>query len=209
LNNRYALTVTMQVWPTADTPDPEKLIGPSVWLLDVYRKTAEKVVDPVTDRDPEVAKGEAGVFRPGSDLVVANGKLYVAEEDSLEGRLPADEEADGYVSIFDISDARYPHFIKRLVPHEDFDVGTDYLPADFAIAHGLGVTPDNRYVYVASYASGYILKIDTAIDQVVAVFSAEEGVEMPHGGFIPGNASDSSFANPPHKIEPRRFGFKK
>jgi hypothetical protein len=210
LNHRYALTATMQVGPTGGEEDPYPIIGPSVWLLDTVKMTAERIIDPVDSSDGP------GIFRPGSALGVAKNKLYVAEEDSLEGRHPLaargeeglaamgfDEETikdimkggkpDGYVSIFDISDVRHPKFIKRLSPGKE-------LPADFAIGHELAVSPGEGIVYVNSFASGHIIKIDTERDEVIGAFSEEQGVKMPHGAFFPGNASESSFPRPPIKV---------
>jgi len=54
------------------------------------------------------------------------------------------------------------------------------LPEDFAVAHGLTVTPDEKSVFVASYISSYIAKIDTATDTVTKVWG-------PHGGFVAGS----------------------
>ena len=106
---------------------------------------------------------------------MAGFKLYVAEEDSI------DEEfgQDGYVSVFDISNIHQPRFLKRLRPGME-------LPQDFAVAHGLNVTVDERFVFVASYASSYIIKIDTETDEVVKMFGPDDGIKTPHGGFIAG-----------------------
>ena len=38
------------------------------------------------------------------------------------------------------------------------------------MAHGLTVTPDEKSVFVASYISSYIAKIDTATDTVTKVW---------------------------------------
>ena len=169
LNNRYALTVSMQFGPTSLTPAGTSIIGPSGWLLDVYRGRAKQIIGTA---DSPV---DPGIYRSASDLVVAGHKLYVAEEDTIDGSYGD----DGFVSVFDISDIHHPRFLKRLQPGRE-------LPADFTVAHGLNVTVDERYVYVASYASNYVIKIETETDKVVRVFGPHEGIQSPHGGFIAG-----------------------
>ncbi|MDJ0555666.1 MAG: hypothetical protein QNJ68_14725 [Microcoleaceae cyanobacterium MO_207.B10] len=168
-DDRYAFTASMQFGPTSLTPEGQNIVGPSLWLLDTFEGTAERVVGTANTAD------ESGIFRSPSDIGIAGDKLYVAEEDSLDDSFGD----DGYISVYDISDINEPEFIKRFKPGED-------LPADFAIAHGLNVTPDERYVYAASYASNYIIKIDTETDEVEKVFSSEDELNMPHGGFTAG-----------------------
>ena len=168
LNNKFALTATMQFGPTSLTPWGTTIIGPSVWLLDVRKGRAKQIIGTAaTAADP-------GIYRSASDLVVAGHKLYVAEEDSINGTFGV----DGFVSVFDISNIKKPVFLKRLSPG-------DGLPGDFKVAHGLNVTPDERFVYVASYWSNYILKIDTDTDEVVKEFGPDR-INAPHGGFIAG-----------------------
>ncbi len=169
LNNHYALTASMQLGPTSLSPQSAKIIGPSVWLLDVRKGLAEPIIGTAANAD------DAGIYRSASDLVVAGYKLYVAEEDSIDGSFGD----DGYVSVFDISNIRQPRFLKQLKPGQE-------LPQDFVIAHGLNVTVDERFVYVASYASNYIIKIDTETDEVVKIFGSNDGITAPHGGFIAG-----------------------
>jgi DNA-binding beta-propeller fold protein YncE len=103
---------------------------------------------------------DAGVFRSPSDLAIANFQLYLAEEDSLDGTFGD----DGYISVFDISNISQPRFIKRFQPGVE-------LPAGFDIAHGINATLDGRSVYVASYASNYIIKIDTSTNKVKDLWS--------------------------------------
>jgi hypothetical protein len=169
LNNRFALTASMQVGLTSLTPSKEKILGPSVCLLDVRKGLAESIIGMATDVEG------ADIFRSACDLVVAGFKLYIAEEDSIDGSFGD----DGYVSVCDISNIREPRFLKHLSPGVE-------LPQDFVIAHGLNVTVDERFVYVASYASSYIVKIDTDTDTVVKVFGPTDGINAPHGGFIAG-----------------------
>ncbi len=172
INNRYALTVSMQFGPTSLTPDGASIIGPSAWLLDTWKMTASKIIGPTDDVNG------AGILRSASDLTVAGHKLYIAEEDSLDGSFGN----DGFVSVFDISDVNNPVFIKRFQPGP----GVDDLPSDFAVAHGITTTPDERYVYVASYASNHIIKIDSKTDEVMKVYSEADGLNMAHGGYMAG-----------------------
>lgn len=170
LDNRYAVTASMQLDKTSRTPSmTESIIGPSVWLIDSWDKTAKQIV-----ATTDYVNG-AGIYRSASDVVVAGGKLFVAEEDTLD----YDFANDGYVSIFSLSDPLRPRFLTRLKPGVE-------LPADYAVAHTMVVTPDERFVYVASWVSGYIVKIDVATNKVVKLFGPKQGMVMPHGIFIAG-----------------------
>jgi len=170
LNNRYAYTATMQFAKTSLSRRRQNISPPAVWLLDMWTGRAKRVIGTAATAD------DPGIFRSPSDQVIANGKLYVAEEDTLDDSY-AD---DGFVSVFDLSNPRKPQFIKRLKPGE-------VLPEDFAVAHGLTVTPDQNSVFVASYISHYIAKIDTATDTVTKFWSEEDGLSAPHGGFVAGS----------------------
>lgn len=170
LDNRYAYTATMQFAKTSLSGRRKKISPPAVWLLDMWTLRAKRVIG--TARSPN----GRGIFRSPSDQVIANGKLYVAEEDTLDKSYGD----DGFVSIFDLRKPYKPKFIKRLKPG-------DGLPEDFAIAHGLTVTPDQKSVFVASYISSYIAKIDTSTDTVTKVWGSEDGLSMPHGGFVAGS----------------------
>lgn len=170
IDDRFAYTATMQFGETSLTPKGRKVSPPALWLVDTKRRKAKRVSGTSKDAD------DPGVLRSASDVNIANGKLYVAEEDTLDGTFGD----DGFVSIFDISDPENPVFLKRLKPGGE-------LPADFAIAHGISVTPDERFVYVASYFSSYIVKIDTETDTVAKVFGPSDGLNVPHGGFVAGS----------------------
>jgi hypothetical protein len=175
LDDRYALTATMQFGPTSLTPPENQIIGPSVWLLDVSNPASmqgTKIIDPAAGPD------DPGVFRSASDVQVAGPglKLYIAEEDSLDGSYGE----DGYIAVFDISTPRQPRFLKRFKPGKE-------LPANYCIAHAMTVTPDGQSLYVASYACSYIVKIDTTTDEVVKVYGPADGLSRPHGGFIAGS----------------------
>ncbi len=160
----------MQFGPTSLTPEGTRIIGPSVWLLDVESRTAKKVIGTAKHVN------DGGVYRSASDLAVVGSKLYIAEEDSIDDNFGD----DGYVSVFGIRDIDNPVFLKRFKPWDE-------LPTDFSVTHSLIVTPVGRYIYADSYASNYIIKIDTQRDQVVKVFNkSDHGLIMPHAGFISG-----------------------
>lgn len=178
LNNRYAYVATMQQGKTPQSTC--KISGPGVYLIDAERKITKRVAG--TARDAFAA----GVWNSGSDAVVANGKLYVSEERTLDGDypFPPSENSVGSVGIFRIRMNRSLRWMKRIRP------GSDGMPEDFGVGHGSSVaTVDGReYVFVGSYASGHIIKIDTHTDEVVKVWSGgEDGLNAPHGGFVAGS----------------------
>ncbi len=180
LDDRFALTAAMQLGSTSLTPSGVDVIGPSVWLLDTRKGKAEMIIGPATS-----AGEDGGIFRSPSDIAVANGKLYVAEEHTLVEEEEDEFGKDGYISIFDISDVHNPQFIKRLKPETPEEPDGE-LPEDYAVSHGLNPTLDEAFVYVTSWVSNYILKIDTQTDEVSKVFSSEDGLNVPHGGFVAG-----------------------
>lgn len=170
LDERFAVTASMQFDKTSLTPDTtRRIIPPSVWLLDTVEGTATKII-----RHTKRVNGR-GVFRSPSDLAVVNGKLYLAEEDTLDYNFGE----DGYISVWDLTDRYNPRFIKRMKPGHE-------LPQGYSVAHTISPTPDNRYLIVASWVSGYVLKIDTVTDQVVKQWGPEDGLVQPHGIFAAG-----------------------
>jgi hypothetical protein len=169
LDDRYAVTATQQLGPTSLTPAGTTMIGPSVWLIDTRERTARQIIGP-TDR-----VDGAGIYKPGSDLMVVNGKLYVAEEDTGGERIEA-----SYISIFDFSDPLRPTFLRRLRPGVE-------LPAGWDVSHEFYRSLDRRWLYAQSWSSGHLIKIDPRTDEVVKVWAKEDGFHMPHGNFIPGN----------------------
>lgn len=171
LDERYAVTATMQFDKTSLTPpSTETIIPPSCWLIDAWEGTATQIISATDEVDG------AGIFRSASDIAVVGNKIYFAEEDTIEHGIGE----DGYISVFDISDNYRPQFLKRFKPGEE-------LPAGFAVAHSLTPTPDHRYLMVASWLSGYVIKIDTLTDEVVKIFGPADGLVMPHGFFGAGN----------------------
>ena len=171
LDERFALTATMQLDKTSLTPSTtEEIIPPSVWLLDTMEGTATKIIEHTKDVDSH------GVYRSASDLVVVNGKLYIAEEDTID----PEYGQDGYISVFDLTDRYEPKFLKRLKPGNE-------LPTGYAVAHTINPTPDGRHILVASYATGYLLKIDTYTDTVVKVWGPDDGLVKPHGIYTAGD----------------------
>ena len=171
LDERYAVTATMQLDKTSLTPaSTVSVIPPSCWLIDAWEGTARQIIGPTDDVDGH------GILRSASDLAVVGNKIYFAEEDTIDYELGQ----DGYVSVFDLTDLDNPQFVKRFKPGEE-------LPEGFAVAHSLTPTPDHRYLLVASWFSGYVIKIDTQTDTVVEMFGPEDGLVMPHGFFGAGN----------------------
>jgi hypothetical protein len=169
LNEFLALSGAMQLGPTSLTPKGSTIAGPSVWLTDIRTGKAKQIIGPTKDVNG------AGCFRPASYVTVAKDKLFVAEEDSLDGSFGN----DGYIAIYDIKDVNKPVFLKRLKPGVD-------LPADYSIAHSFSVTLDEKSVLVESYSSRYMLRIDTKTLKVVKVVGKQDGLVMPHGGYIAG-----------------------
>jgi len=170
IDERFAVTATMQFDTTSLTPPSAEVVPPSAWLIDAWKGTATLIVS-ATDH-----VGGEGIFRSASDLAVIGNKLYIAEEDTID----YDIGQDGYISVFDVSKRDQPEFLKRLKPGVE-------LPDGFTVAHSLTPTPDHRFLFVASWHSGYVLKIDTETDEVVKVFGPEDGIVMPHGFFAAGN----------------------
>ena len=175
LDDRYAYVGTMQVAATSATPAGSTIIEPSIWLLDVVSMKATRVIGTATS-------AVQGLLRSPSDVALAHGKLYVAEEDSWGERVdapPGDYGRDGYVSIWDVSVPAQPRFIKRLAPG-------DGLPSDFRNAHTASAMADDSAVYVSSFISDHLIKIDTETDTVTKVYSMEDGLSMFHGEFAAG-----------------------
>lgn len=174
LDNRYAYLGAMQVGPTSRTLPGDSLVGPSVWLVDTKQNTAKCVIGP-TD-----SEAGAGMYRPPSDVAVAAGKLYVAEEDSWT---PNEDMGGygqtGYISIWDLSDRGRPCFLKRLRPGHE-------LPDDFRNAHTATAMFDEDSVFVSSFVSNHLIRVDTATDKVAKVYTAEDGLDMFHGEFAAG-----------------------
>jgi hypothetical protein len=175
LDDRFAYLGAMQVAPTSRTLPGDTIVGPSVWLIDTELNTAECVIRP-TD-----SEAGAGMYRPPSDVAVAAGKLYVAEEDSwsVNDEMPTSYGQDGFISIWDISNHGKPCFIKRLRPGHE-------LPADFRNAHTATAMFDQDSVFISSFVSNHLVRIDTGTDKVAKVYSAADGLDMFHGEFAAG-----------------------
>ncbi|MFC5473623.1 hypothetical protein [Paraherbaspirillum soli] len=180
LNDRYAYMGTMQKGATSTTPKGFKIIEPSVWLIDVQEGTAKRVIGTASTSGYGT---KDGLLRSPSDIAIVGNKMYVAEEDSWGEKTNApkgDYGRDGYISIWDISKQSQPKLIKRLSP------GDGELPADFRNAHTASAMLDGDFVFVSSFISNYLIKIDTKTDKVVKVFSKADGLEMFHGEFAAG-----------------------
>ena len=169
LDDRMAIIGSQQTGPTSLTPAGFEVVGPSVWLVDAQDGTAQMIVGPAQTPD------DPGIYRAASDIMVVRGKLYVAEEDSM------DEEVNtSFISIFDLADPHNPKFLRRLRPGEG-------LPDGWHLSHEFYRTPDGRELYAQDWHGGYLVKIDPATDEVIAVWSKADGFQMPHGNFVAGN----------------------
>lgn len=176
LDDRYAYVATMQLGSTSLSGE-YPVSGPGVYLVDAESGTATRVASTSQNKNSE------GVWNSGSDAVIANGKLYVSEEETLDGNFP--QEGVGSVGVFDINDDRSLSWIKRIV----FNSG-DGMPQGFKVGHGSQVVTGGdgkEYVFVASYASNHIIKIDTETDAVVKFWDESDGLNVPHGGFASGS----------------------
>ncbi|GAA2277723.1 hypothetical protein GCM10010145_58420 [Streptomyces ruber] len=175
IDNRFAYVGAMQAGSTSRTPPGATVVGPSVWLIDTRLDTAERVIGPTGTPDG------AGMYRPPSDLAIAKGKLYVAEEDSWGGRTedPFDYGRDGYISIWNIYDRDRPSFIKRLRPGRE-------LPTGFRNAHTATAMYEEDSVFISSFVSDHLIRIDTSTDTVAKVYDADDGLSMFHGEFAAG-----------------------
>lgn len=171
IDDNRAVAGTMQLGPTSLTPYGAEVIGPSVWLVDARQKKAKKILGTAASPD------QPGVYRSASDVMLVGHKLYVGEEDSLGATFGR----DGSLAVYDATDIEHPVFLKRLRPGRG-------LPAGFTLGHAMSVTPGGEYIYLESYASGYLLKIDTQLDKVVRVFDESDGLTTPHGAFISGSS---------------------
>jgi DNA-binding beta-propeller fold protein YncE len=169
LDDRYAVTGTQQTGNTSLTPTGWKVVGPSVWLIDAVEGKGKMIIGPAKSPD------DPGIYKPGSDVVVVGKKLYVGEEDSMDATLD-----QGNVSIWDISDPNSPKFIRRLQAGKE-------LPENYTMTHEVYASLDGRHVYIQSWGSGHLIKIDGDTDEVTSVLTSEDvGWHMPHGNFIPG-----------------------
>ncbi|MDQ4074197.1 MAG: hypothetical protein M3162_07845, partial [Thermoproteota archaeon] len=185
INNTHAITSTQQLGPTSATPNNTKIIGPSVWLINIENVNSQDNNNGGASQQTSAAtmiipfsnntQGN-GIFKPASDTTILGNKLYVAEEDSMDESI----DNQGQVSIWDITNLQNPQLIKRLSPGQG-------LPENFQLGHTIYATPDGKFVYVEDWNSGQLVKIDTSVDEVINVFNKENsGFMMPHGGFITG-----------------------
>ena len=135
----------------------------AVWLVDLSTGKTCAVLD---------AKD---ILEGVSDVVIANGKLYVAEGNVAQ--LLAGDEAPGHLSIWNIKDPWRPVFVKRLSAEKG-------LPDDFSNAHGVAESHDGRVVFVESFSSNYLIQIDTETDTAVRIFDGSDGLDFTHGLYM-------------------------
>jgi hypothetical protein len=136
-----------------------------VWYVNVPKRMVKSIL-----RAKDLMEGV-------SDLFVSNKRLFVAEGNVAQ--VLAKEAAPGHVSVWDISNPLVPLFLKR------FSAG-DPLPSDFSNAHNLGGTSDGKFVYVESFSSNYMIKIDVEKLSVVRTYGKLEGMDVPHGIYLQG-----------------------
>lgn len=177
VNNRYAYVATMQLASTSISVQKGYTVGgPGVYLIDSKEKKATRVAG--TSQN----KNQPGVWNSGSDVIIANNKLYVCEEETMNGKL-SEGTSRGSVGVWQIEEDLTLKWIKRIVQGSGDD-----MPEGFSVGHGgvRVVANGKEYVYVASYASNQIIVIDTDSDTVVKVWDEEDDMSAPHGGFVAG-----------------------
>ena len=174
-----AFVATMQLGSTSITDCP--ISGPGIYVIDADTKTATWVAGTSNN------KNEEGVWNSASDILLAKGadgelKLYVSEEATLDAN--GNGESDGSVGVWRIKNDLSLEWIKRL-----YHGSGDGVPPQFGVGHGSArcvVSEDEEYVFVQSYTSDHIIKIDTRIDKVVKTWDSSDGLSAPHGAFCSG-----------------------
>ena len=101
------------------------------------------------------------------------------EKTACNSQMPGGYGHDGFVSVWDISDRDKPKFIKRLRPGHE-------LPDDFRNAHTATAMFDEDSVFVSSFVSNHLIRLETTNDKVAKVYSADDGLDMFHGEFAAG-----------------------
>lgn len=155
----------------------------SVWMVDVSEKSPKASL---VIRKSLLENGEDGVQEGVSDNAIANGKLYNAEGNFrkfLDGKI-----VPGSVSVFKIdkSDPSKLSYVARIKPRKADEKPCDKaevcrkLPPDYSNAHELIRTPDEKFVFVTSFSSNYLLKINTEDDSVAQIWF----MKAPHGFYI-------------------------
>lgn len=166
--------------PDQGTP---KAFEASVWMVDISGKEPKAFLAiGKSKRD----NGEDGVQEGVSDNAIANGKLYNAEGNFrkfLDGKV-----VPGSISVFKIdkSDPSKLDYVARIKPRKADEKPCEKteacrkLPPDYSNAHELIRTPDEKFVFVTSFSSNYLLKIDTSNDSIAQVWF----MKAPHGFYI-------------------------
>ncbi|OQW49150.1 MAG: hypothetical protein A4S09_03545 [Proteobacteria bacterium SG_bin7] len=155
----------------------------SVWMVDLSGNKPKALLAVGKSKS---AHGEDGVQEGVSDNAIANGKLYNAEGNFrkfLDGKL-----VPGSISVFKIdkNDPSKLSYVTRIKPRKIEEKACDKnevcrnLPPDYSNAHELIRTPDEKFVFVTSFSSNYLLKIDTSNDSVAQVWF----MKAPHGFYI-------------------------
>ena len=135
----------------------------SVWFV----KVDEHQVFPIL-REDQILEGV-------SDLAILNNKLFAAEGNVA--KFLAGEETPGHVSVWDIQNPTEPKLLKR------FSAGMG-LPSDFSNAHSLGAVLKGNSVYVESFSTDYLIKINSEKLEVEKIYGSEDGLDVPHGIYV-------------------------
>ena len=135
----------------------------SVWFV----KVDEHQVFPIL-REDQILEGV-------SDLAILNNKLFAAEGNVA--KFLAGEETPGHVSVWDIQNPTEPKLLKR------FSAGMG-LPSDFSNAHSLGTVLKGNSVYVESFSTDYLIKINSEKLEVEKIYGSEDGLDVPHGIYV-------------------------
>ena len=149
---------------THDTSEaPASTFEQSVFLVNVSAGTATAVLHKWDGSDES-----SGVKEGVSDVVIANGNLYVCE-----GNVNNPTGA-GYVSVWRIAGNGSLTFVNRLGANTG-------LPASFKQCHGLMRSRDGRWVFAQSFISKHVVKISSMTNWPAKIWDAGDGLSLPHG----------------------------
>jgi len=149
---------------THDTSEaPANTFEQSVFLVNVSAGTATAVLHKWDGSDES-----SGVKEGVSDVVIANGNLYVCEGNVNNAT------GAGYVSVWSIAGNGSLTFVNRLGANTG-------LPASFKQCHGLMGSRDGRWVFAQSFISNHIIKISSMTNWPAKIWDAGDGLSMPHG----------------------------
>ncbi|MEE8292306.1 MAG: hypothetical protein V3R80_12560 [Candidatus Tectomicrobia bacterium] len=149
---------------THDTSEaPASTFEQSVFLVNVSAGTATAVLGKWDGSDES-----SGVKEGVSDVVIANGNLYVCEGNVNNAT------GAGYVSVWSIAGNGSLTFVKRLGANTG-------LPASFKQCHGLMGSRDGRWVFAQSFISNHLVKISSMTNMPARIWDSGDGLSLPHG----------------------------